>query len=401
MESLQCLTPGLEPGSLLAAEQAAYERSDTEGRFELQGSYVFVTYNRSRVDDHELFERLLRESIAPRLPLLDTDTGVRATLQVYGARELHQDGTPHYHVLMRFEKGVHWRDARQKLVVMIPGENGPEPDTLSIRIKTKQAHESLRRFAEFCQAYVCKGGNEYVFGTWITELNAPVARAVARDEACRQAIAAEHVEDCVDILKRECPFDWVFRYPGQFLGTKRKRAVPYTPDFPVKPWRVPSQLLQWWKRNFAEDRGGRPHALLLIGPLRTGKTEWAMSWGRPGTMTKCWNLDVLKSDCTHVVLNDMGRDFKYWREMLGCQMTFTATGKYRPQQTVQFGKPVIWTCNEDNDPRRWKNVAGYIKAAGVVVVTIRIGFMQNRVLISPSIPSAISRQVVQGGGTPL
>jgi hypothetical protein len=117
---------------------------------------------------------------------------------------------------------------------------------------------------------------------------------------------------------------------------------------------------------------GRVRALLLIGPAYTGKTEWAKSFGRPCEMTHAWCMGKLVEDSTHVVLNDIDVDsFEYWREFLGCQKSFFGTGKYREERELRLDRPVIWTCNSDDDPRRKKVVRGYIAAADVQVVKIR------------------------------
>ena len=96
-----------------------------------------------------------------------------------------------------------------------------------------------------------------------------------------------------------------------------------------------------------------------------------MSWGNPAHMTNGWDMDALTDDCSHVVLNDIDvKKFSYWREFLGCQMSFVVTAKWRRERTVRFGKPVIWTCNFDNDPRKVKIVGDYLKQVDIVVVEV-------------------------------
>ena len=81
---------------------AEHEGGETSGRFPLQCRYVFVTYNQSRVMDHLVFYDCLQRSIGKRMPYIGN--GELAKVQFYGARELHADGKPHYHVMMAFGK---------------------------------------------------------------------------------------------------------------------------------------------------------------------------------------------------------------------------------------------------------------------------------------------------------
>jgi hypothetical protein len=161
----------------IAVDCEEYERSATSGVFRLQGKYVFVTYNRSRVMDHLEFYRLLQDSIRPRMP--HVGAGRQAGVKFYGAREWHETGEPHYHVVMAFDKPVHWRDARAKLAVMVDVDGESKADTMSIRIKTHRRPEPLGRFLDFCQAYIGKMGPEFCFGEWIED----EWRRLARDEA--------------------------------------------------------------------------------------------------------------------------------------------------------------------------------------------------------------------------
>lgn len=51
-------------------------------------------------------------------------------------------------------------------------------------------------------------------------------------------------------------------------------------------------------------------------------------------------------------------------------MSLTMTGKYRGEMTIPWGKPAIWTCNEDNSALKDKVLARYLKQCGAVVVKL-------------------------------
>lgn len=126
--------------------------------FQLRGVRVcFVTWNHSQVEDHNEFYRLLRA----HLP---------SGTELFGGQERHADGSPHYHVVIRFSHAIHWKDARKELMLEL--ETG-EIDTQSIRIERANRNPKLGpvetddEFLERTQAYSSKDRNQILFGDWI------------------------------------------------------------------------------------------------------------------------------------------------------------------------------------------------------------------------------------------
>lgn len=59
---------------------------------------------------------------------------------------------------------VHWQDAKSKLQILVQKGGELVPDTSSISVGVMQPNESLAGFLDRACAYVCKEGNENVFG---------------------------------------------------------------------------------------------------------------------------------------------------------------------------------------------------------------------------------------------
>src|ERR1700742_3125559 len=114
-------------------------------KVELSGAF-FVTWSRSKIEDHQRFASMLRD----RLP---------EETKVYGSKELHVDGSPHYHAVVLLSDGVTLMDARETLT--FPG------DTDGIRIEKQEPPQSLDEFLEKTQAYVAKDDNPCIFGEYI------------------------------------------------------------------------------------------------------------------------------------------------------------------------------------------------------------------------------------------
>jgi hypothetical protein len=176
------------------------------------------------------------------------------------------------------------------------------------------------------------------------------------------------------------PYEYVMKYPAihKFLdGLGRGGCKPKVgPRFDPDSWRVPQLLLDWKRDNVDLPSTGRKVPLLLIGPSRTGKTEWAESFGNPIIMTKRWNMAEVREGATHIVVNDVDvRSFgsggdSYWREVLGCQRMFSACDRYRPTEMLAWNLGCVWTCNKDSDPRRYKAPRLYLKQTGAIIVEI-------------------------------
>ncbi|KAF6781256.1 hypothetical protein CSOJ01_16095 [Colletotrichum sojae] len=249
-----------------------------------------------------------------------------------------------------------------------------EVDTWSIRIKPLKQGEAVAKFLEDTQAYVCKEGNGRVFGERIEHEASVSLKRKRDDEVYREIVDEEDEEKARKLLREKFPKQYIYNFVNcrEFLRSKaRKVTLAHVPNFDAHTWVVPPEIVQWRKEMFSPGRQGRPVSLILVGPPRCGKTEWALSFGRPAQMTNRWCMDALTDDCTHLVLNDINaKEFPLWREFLGGQMEFVAGGKYRPDKVMPWGKPTIWTCNYDNDPRKYAPLREYLEHSPVVVVKV-------------------------------
>lgn len=345
-----------------------------DSEFKFHGSLAFITYTRSRIQKKEEFEKKFRQTIGEHLPRLKgSDESARGQLELYGCRELHEDGqTLHYHVVIRIRPRVHWRKARVKFEMFI---RQGEVDTKSIMIRKKGEKESAGVFLQSVQAYITKRGD--IFGEWIGAR--PASDKAASDAASsKQLREVETRQEAGAISREHFVRDDCLR-PGRiqaFLRTKKQSpAVAHEPDFEVKEWCEPIKMKQWKSRNFGPGpgrRGGRPKPLVIIGESRIGKTEWALSFGRPGIMSTNWNVDALtKPDMTHLVLNDINlKKFPNAKDFAGCQRYITVSGKWREDRTIDFSLPVIWTCGYDNNVMEDKTIGKLLRENGATVVRL-------------------------------
>jgi len=69
-------------------------------------------------------------------------------------------------------------------------------------------------------------------------------------------------------------------------------------------------------------------------------------------MCNQFRVDDWDDSARVVVMDDI--DIKYfpWKAILGCQLSFNASGKYRATKKLRGGKACIYCINDEMDPRR-------------------------------------------------
>jgi len=66
-----------------------------------------------------------------------------------------------------------------------------------------------------------------------------------------------------------------------------------------------------------------------------------------------FSLDDWDDEAGYIILDDIDiKFFPHWKFFLGAQLEGILTDKYRKKRRVRNGRPCIWLCNEDMDPRR-------------------------------------------------
>lgn len=90
-------------------------------------------------------------------------------------------------------------------------------------------------------------------------------------------------------------------------------------------------------------------ALCIISPSRYGKTQWARSLGSHIYFNGCCLFATADwRSAKYLIVDDVEWEFfKCKKQLLGGQLTFNTSEKYKPIFNVTFGKPVIYLCNDD------------------------------------------------------
>nr|WAE42754.1 MAG: replication associated protein [Cressdnaviricota sp.] len=131
--------------------------------------------------------------------------------------------------------------------------------------------------------------------------------------------------------------EWKFPIqPNQYI---------YKPEF---AWKIPELINQWIRSEFT--RKERCKCLIIIGPTRLGKTNWARSLGRH----MFWRGQVSYGDwddaAKYLVIDDIPWKFIPQKKSILTQMgDITLTDKYVKKISVKNNKPAIFLTNEEPD----------------------------------------------------
>jgi len=110
--------------------------------------------------------------------------------------------------------------------------------------------------------------------------------------------------------------------------------------------------IQYTNLSFFQQEGERGRSLILYGPSRLGKTEWARSLGPHFYLNGGFDLGELDETKAYAIFDDFDwTTFKSYKQWLGCQRLFTVTDKYRKKMQFHWGKPCILLSNQR--PEGW------------------------------------------------
>jgi len=140
-----------------------------------------------------------------------------------------------------------------------------------------------------------------------------------------------------------------------FVEKKELYVSPHT-NFILPP------LVQAWLDNEFNSDKARKRSLVLVGPSKLGKTDWARSLGTHMYFNHMANFkDDWDNEARYIVFDDFQWDYiPNKKGFFGGQSTFQISGKYMRVKTVQWGKCCIYCCNNypeiKNEDVEWYKV---------------------------------------------
>jgi len=205
--------------------------------------------------------------------------------------------------------------------------------------------------ADYCRKETSRLWGPYESGSISRADAGGVKRKGDRDEAYTRArVDATDWKDYIRIIGELEPehcarsFTSLKSY-AQHLFPEEAFPPYVAPTWCNKGWRLPEELEKWKKEEVGKK--DRPKCLVLVGPSRLGKTQWARSLGRHmywrGT-TNVTNWDV---EAKFLIFDDIEWKFiPQKKALLTCMGDATVTDKYKGKKDIKVDKNAIVLCNE-------------------------------------------------------
>ena len=298
-------------------------------------------------------------------------------------RELHKDGTPHYHCYVDFGRNYQFEGCHRFCF----GESGNS----SRGTCQGRGHVNILvvfKTPWFVWDYPGKDGPESILADTTDGRPIPSAAKETRLAEGRYCRDAKTRSEFYSRVQEVDPWTF-FKCHGNIISCGRYL---YPDEAPTKQEPIPGLVFRWesfpivtqWilaslpdgqdrirrlSPTFdadAESRaregippqlaGGRPKSLILWGESLHGKTDLAVSLGNHIHWMRDFRLkdieEVGVDNIDYIIIDDIdwdstllkGSAYKSW---LGGQRSFVATDKYIKKLRVTWGKPCIFLCNDD------------------------------------------------------
>nr|QBL07691.1 AC1 protein [Tomato leaf curl New Delhi virus] len=300
-------------------------------RFRINAKNYFLTYPKCS---------LTKEEALSQLQTLETPTSKKF---IKICRELHEDGSPHIHVLVQFEGKFQCKNNRFFDLV--------SPS------RAAHFHPNIQgaKSASDVKAYIDKDGDVLEWGVFQIDGRSARGGQQTANDAYAQAINTGNKTDALKVLKELAPKDYVLQFHNLINNLDRifqTRSEVYVSPFSTSSFdRVPADLVDWAKCNVvcSAARPLRPISIVIEGDSRTGKTMWARSLGPHNYL--CGHLDlspkVYSNDAWYNVIDDVDPHYlKHFKEFMGAQRDWQSNTKYGKPVMIKGGIPTIFLCNE-------------------------------------------------------
>ncbi|AEX93202.1 replication initiation protein [Tomato Chino La Paz virus -SLP 4] len=302
-------------------------------RFIINSKNYFLTYPHCSLSKEETLEQLLR---------LSTPTNKK---YIKIARELHEDGEYHLHVLIQFEGKFKTQNCRFFDLVSSTRSAHFHPNVQGAKSSTD------------VKSYVDKDGDTIEWGEFQIDGRSARGGQQTANDAAAEALNASSKEEAMRIIKDKLPKEFLFQYHNLSSNLDRifaKAPEPWVPPFPISSFTsVPDEMQEWADDYFgrgAAARPERPISIIIEGDSRTGKTMWARALGPHNYLSGHldFNPRVYSNDVEYNVIDDVTPQYlkmKHWKELIGAQKDWRSNCKYGKPVQIKGGIPSIVLCN--------------------------------------------------------
>nr|APZ75440.1 Rep protein [Papaya yellow leaf curl virus] len=302
----------------------------TPNRFKINAKNYFLTYPKCSLAKEEALSQLLN---------IQTPASKKF---IRICRELHEDGTPHLHVLIQFEGKFQCRNQRFF--------------DLTSPTRSAHFHPNIQgaKSSSDVKSYMEKDGDTLDWGEFQIDGRSARGGQQTANDAYAAALNAGSKSEALRIIKdspQKIMYFNIIIYMLIYIG------------FIHLPWRFMFLLFLLllyikFRKNLRNGlprtssvplRGPmRPKSVVIEGDSRTGKTMWARSLGPHNYL--CGHLDlspkVYSNEAWYNVIDDVDPHYlKHFKEFMGAQRDWQSNTKYGKPVQIKGGIPAIFLCN--------------------------------------------------------
>ncbi|AST47748.1 replication protein [Macroptilium golden yellow mosaic virus] len=302
-------------------------------RFRVSAKNYFLTYPRCS---------LAKEEVLVQIRDIQTSTNKKF---IKIARELHEDGQPHIHVLIQFEGK--FICTNQRLFDLVSPS------------RSAHFHPNVQgaKSSSDVKSYIDKDGDTLEWGQFQIDGRSARGGCQSSNDSYAKALNVSSTEQALQILKEEQPKDYVLHYHNIRSNLERifvKVPEPWVPPFQLSTFtNVPAAMQEWADRYFgvsAAARPERPISIIVEGDSRTGKTMWARALGPHNYLSGHldFNSRVYSNEVEYNIIDDISPNYlklKHWKELIGAQKDWQSNCKYGKPVQIKGGIPSIVLCN--------------------------------------------------------
>ncbi|QGA69867.1 replication associated protein [Ocimum mosaic virus] len=299
-------------------------------RFKIQAKNYFLTYPKCS---------LSKEEALTQIRAIETHTN-KKFIEI--ARELHEDGQPHLHILIQFEGKFTCTNNR----------------FFDLQATTRGTHyhpniQGVKSSSDV-KSYIEKDGDTLKWGEFQVDGRSARGGCQNANDACADALNANSAEAALAIIREKLPKDYIFQYHNLKANLEKIFQLPPVPY--VSPYanatfnNVPEEIRNWVDENVKDSaaRPWRPISIVIEGDSRTGKTIWARGLGPHNYL--CGHLDlspkVFSNSAWYNIIDDVDPHYlKHFKELMGAQRDWQSNTKYGKPIQIKGGIPTIFLCN--------------------------------------------------------
>nr|ALO02543.1 AC1 [Soybean chlorotic blotch virus] len=300
------------------------------GAFRVHAKNIFLTYPRCSLSKDEALELLLGVTTPVNKKFIKV------------ARELHEDGQPHLHVLLQFEGKFSIKNPRLFDLVSRASAHVFHPNVQGAKSSSD------------VKSYIDKDGDTVSWGEFQIDGRSSRGGKQSANDAYAAAINTGSPTKALQLLKEQAPKDYVLQFhniKGNLERIFMKEPTPWACPYDPRSFNnVPDVMLDWVSVNVKDPaaRPNRPISIVVEGDSRTGKTMWARSLGVHNYL--CGHLDlspkVYSNNAWYNVIDDVDPHYlKHFKEFMGAQHDWQSNTKYGKPIQIKGGIPTIFLCN--------------------------------------------------------